>query len=291
MPATLPPLVSPDELAAALESSTGQILVLDATTRLDIPSDGQPYTVTPDHDGYLAEHLLGAVFADVANDLSDPDGLFAFTLPSPERFAAAAGRLGIGDHTRVVAYDTANTAWATRVWWLLRVFGHDAVSVLDGGLAAWKAAGHPVESGPTTAPPAEFTVRFRSELVADKAEVHRLSESNGALVNALDPATFRGEAEKNPYRRRGRIPGSTNVPYSTLLDPATGRFLDPPTLRAALQAGGVLRGDRAVTYCGGGVAATLPAFAAYVVDGVDVAVYDGSLSEWTADLSLPVEVG
>ena len=291
MSATLPPLVSADELAAVLDAGGARILVLDATTRLEVLADGQPYTVTSGRDGYLAEHVPGAVFADLPNALSDPGGRFAFTLPTAEQFGTAAGGLGIGDDTHVVVYDTANNAWATRVWWLLRVFGHDAVSVLDGGLAAWTAAGHPVESDPVAAAPAAFTARFRPELVADKDEVRRLSASGGAVVNALDPGTFRGEAEKNPYPRRGRIPGSTNLPFSTLLDPATGRFLDPAALRAALQAGGVLSGERTVTYCGGGVAATLPAFAAYLIDGTELAVYDGSLSEWTADLSLPVEVG
>jgi thiosulfate/3-mercaptopyruvate sulfurtransferase len=289
MQATLPPLVSADELAAALPD--GRILVLDATTRLTVSADGQPYTVTPDRDGYRAEHLPGAVFADVAGVLSDPDSRFFFTLPAPDRFAAAAGALGIGDDTHVVAYDVATTAWATRVWWLLRVFGHDAVSVLDGGLAAWKAAGHPVDAGDVSAPTASFTARFRPELVADKAEVRRISEGGGRLVNALEPATFRGEAEKNPYPRRGRIPGSTNLPSRTLLDPTTGRFLDRPALREKLQEGGILSSDRTVTYCGGGIAATVPAFAAYVVDGTELAVYDGSLTEWTADPSLPVQVG
>ncbi|MGD9529090.1 sulfurtransferase [Pseudonocardia sp.] len=290
MPATLPPLVSADELAAALADSA-EIVVLDATTRLAVTTEGEPYTVSPDQDGYLAEHVPGAVFADVPNALSDPGGRFALTLPSPQRFAEAAGRLGIGDDTHVVVYDTANNAWATRVWWLLRVFGHDAVSVLDGGLAAWKAAGHLVESGSVAPRPATFTARPRPELVADTEEVRKLSEEGGVVVNTLDPATYRGEVEVSPYSRRGRIPGSTNLPFFTLLDPATGRFLDRPALGAALEEAGLLTGDRTVTYCGGGVAATLPAFAAYVVDGTELAVYDGSLSEWTADAALPVEIG
>jgi thiosulfate/3-mercaptopyruvate sulfurtransferase len=290
MPATLPTLVSADELAIARRDGT-RLLVLDATTRLETPRDGQPYTATAGRDTYLEEHLPGAVFADVPGVLSDPDGEFAFTLPAPAQFASAAGALGIGDDIHVVVYDIAGTAWATRVWWLLRVFGHDAVSVLDGGLPAWKAAGHPVESGPVDTAPARFTARFRPELVADKAQVRRLSESGGCLVNALDPATFQGRAEKNPYSRRGRIPGSTNLPFFTLLDPATGCFLDRAALRDALRDGGLLSGEETVTYCGGGVAATLPAFAAFVVDGTEIAVYDGSLSEWTADPELSVEVG
>ncbi|HEX3825645.1 MAG TPA: sulfurtransferase [Pseudonocardia sp.] len=291
MPATLPPLVSADELAAAHATGGHRLLVLDATTHLDVPVDGQPYTVTADRDGYLAEHIPDAVFADVPGAWSDPEGAFAFAVPTPEQFSAAAGALGIGDDTHVVAYDTANNAWATRVWWLMRVFGHDAVSVLDGGLAAWKAAGHPVGSGAVSAEPARFTARFRPELVADKERVRRLSESGGSVVNALDPATFLGQAEKNPYARRGRIPGSTNLPFFTLLDQTTGRFLDTEALRETLVAGGLLSGEETVTYCGGGIAATLPAFAAYVVAGTEIAVYDGSLSEWTADPSQPVQVG
>lgn len=287
MSAALPPLVSADQLATVSDT----VRILDITTRLAVVADGQPYTVTPDRDGYLAEHVPGAVFADLPNDLSDPDGRFAFALPTPERFAAAAGALGIGDDTHVVTYDAAGTMWATRMWWMLRAFGHDAVSVLDGGLAAWKAAGQPVESGDVQVLAATFTPRFRPELVAYTDEVRRLSEDGGVLVNALDPATFRGEIEKNPYSRRGRIPGSRNLPRNALLDPQTGRFLAAPALTEKLQDAGILGADRAVTYCGGGISATMPAFAAYLVSGAEIAVYDGSLSEWTADPELPVETG
>ena len=111
------------------------------------------------------------------------------------------------------------------------------------------------------------------------------------VVNALDPATFRGEAETTPYPRRGRIPGSRNLPLFTLLDPATGRFLDEPALTAKLQEAGILDARRAVTYCGGGIAATGDALALHLLGETDVAVYDGSLREWASDERLPLEVG
>lgn len=281
------PLLSPDDLDAL----TGPVLVLDATTYLDTTDEGVPYSVRPDLDGFRAGHVPGARFADLTT-LSDPAGRFAFTLPSPEAFAAAAGAAGIGDDTHVVVYDRTTTAWATRVWWLLRVFGHDRVSLLDGGVRTWQESGRPVETGDSPAAPAQvFTPRFRPELVARLDEVSALSTGGGTLVNALDAASFRGEAEVNPYSRRGRIPGSRSLPRTSLVDPDTGRIRDRASLTALLQEAGLLDADRAVTYCGGGIAATLPAFAAYLVGGAEIAVYDGSLSEWTADPALPVETG
>ncbi|MGP7959693.1 sulfurtransferase [Sanguibacter sp. A247] len=293
------PLLTPSELDDLL-SAGGDVRVFDATTFLRTTVEAAPYSTVAGLEQFESEHIPGAGFVDVAGDLSDPAGEHAFTLPSPDAFAAAAGALGIGDDTHVVVYDTAGNAWATRVWWLLRVFGHDAVSVLDGGLGAWKAAGLPVESGPAApVASATFTARLRPELVATKAEVTRAVAGDGdadgstadVIVNALDPETFAGTQELSPYARRGRIPGSRNLPLYTLLDQSTGRFLATGDLAERLEAQGVLGARRAVTYCGGGIAATLPAFAAFVADGTEVAVYDGSLSEWTADPSLPVELG
>ncbi len=242
--------------------------------------------------------MPGAAFVDVTGELSDPAGPYPFTLPSPAALAAAFAAVGVGDDTHVVVYDTVGSAWATRVWWLLRWLGHDQVSVLDGGLGAWRAAGLDAASGAADdeaarAGSATLTPRERPELLATLPQVERISSgaTAGLLVNALDPATFRGDQEVSTYARRGRIPGSVNLPLYTLLDPATGRFLPTEELRDRLQAGGLLDADGAVTYCGGGIAATLPAFAAYVVAGTEVAVYDGSLSEWTAEERLAVAVG
>ncbi len=285
---SVPPLLSAGDLAALGED----VVVLDASTHLTTSSDGVPYTVHPHREEFLAEHVPGARFADVASELSDPAGRFAFTLPSPEAFAAAATALGIADDSHVVVYSNTGAAWATRVWWLLRVFGHERVSVLDGGLRAWREAGHPVEAGESTPPGAvTFTPRFRPELVARTDEVSAMATAGGTVVCALDPATFRGESEVSPYSRRGRIPGSSNLPGSTLVDRSSGRLLDRNTLAEKLRESGLVDGERAATYCGGGIAATLPAFAAYLVNGAEVAVYDGSLSEWTADPDLPVAVG
>jgi thiosulfate/3-mercaptopyruvate sulfurtransferase len=298
MAPAFPALIDALTLRAALDAPTGHLVVLDASTSLVTHGEGEPYTAGPLREQYLTAHVPGAAFVDVTGELSDPAGPYPFTLPAAEALAAALGRLGIGDDTHVVLYDTVGSAWATRVWWLLRWLGHDGVSVLDGGLAAWQAAGLPVATGAADdeaarAIPATLTPRERPELLATLPQVEQISAgaARGLLVNALDPATFRGEQETSTYTRRGRIPGSVNLPLFTLLDPETGRFLPVDALRAKLQAGGLLDAEGAVTYCGGGIAATLPAFAAFHVAGAEVAVYDGSLSEWTAEQRLPVAVG
>jgi thiosulfate/3-mercaptopyruvate sulfurtransferase len=298
MATALPALVSPEALRAALGDPASRVLVLDASTSLVTHGEGEPYTAGPLREQYLAVHVPGAAFVDVTGELSDPAGPYPFTLPAAPALAAAFGAVGVGDDTHVVVYDTVGSAWATRVWWLLRWLGHDDVSVLDGGLAAWQVSGLPTAAGAADdeaarSAAAVLTPHERPALLATLPQVEQISSGavHRLLVNALDPATFRGEQETSTYARRGRIPGSVNLPLFTLLDPETGRFLPVDALRERLQAGGLLDAAGAVTYCGGGIAATLPAFAAFHVAGAEVAVYDGSLSEWTAEQRLPVTVG
>ena len=294
----LPALISPEALHAALDAPSVCLRVLDASAALATHGEAEPYTVEPLRAAYLEAHVPGAAFVDVTGELSDTTAAQLFTLPSAQALAAAFSGVGVGDDTHVVVYDNVGSAWATRVWWLLRWLGHDQVSVLDGGLGAWQAAGFATASGVADDEAARATVaslapRERPELLATLPDVERIAAGTapGLLVNALDPATYRGEQEVSPYPRRGRIPASRNLPLFTLLDPETGQFLPADELRDRLQAGGVIGSGGAVTYCGGGIAATLPAFAAYVVAGAEVAVYDGSLSEWTSDERRPVELG
>lgn len=137
----LPSLVTSSQLHEALRHRPEEVRVLDATTFLHTTVEGAPYTASAGRDGYLAEHVPGAVFADVAGALSDPEAEQLFTVPSAEAFAQAAHDLGVGPTTHVVVYDTVGSAWATRVWWLFRLFGHDAVSVLDGGARGVEGGG------------------------------------------------------------------------------------------------------------------------------------------------------
>jgi thiosulfate/3-mercaptopyruvate sulfurtransferase len=288
---TLPLLVDVHTLLAAL--SRPELLVLDATVELVRPPEGGPYEVRSGREAYTTAHIPGAVFADIPGELSDPQSPFPFTLPSAESFAEAAGRLGIGAGVHVVTYAQDSPMWATRLWWQLRFFGFDAVSVLDGGLPAWRAAGLPLDDSPVIADAATFVSVPRPERVAAREEVERIvagGDGSACLVNALTPPVFRGEGPSS-YARPGRIPGSVNAPWTNLVDPATNRFRSLAELRVALEAAGALGDAPVVAYCGGGISATVDLFALSLLGRDDARLYDGSLTEWTRDPSLPVELG
>jgi thiosulfate/3-mercaptopyruvate sulfurtransferase len=267
--------------------------LLDATVELVRPPEGGPYTVRSGREGYERGHIPGAAFADIPGALSDPDSPFPFTLPSAERFTEAAGRLGIGPGTHVVVYGQDTPMWATRLWWQLRFFGFDAVSVLDGGLPAWRAAGLAVDAGSASYPPADFVAAPRWDWLARRSDVEAVvAAGDGAvcLVNALTPPVFRGEGPSS-YSRPGRIPGSVNAPWTALVDPDTNRFRPLSEIRHALEAAGALGSAPVIAYCGGGISATVDLFALSLLGREGGRLYDGSLTEWTRDQALPVEVG
>ena len=285
----LPPLVGPEELRDVLDDD--RVRVFDATVFLRREVAGGPYQVVSGRESYTSAHLPGAAFADIPGELSDPASPFAFTVPGAGRFAAAAGRLGAGDGTHIVAYARDTPMWATRLWWLLRYFGHDDTSVLDGGLVAWTSAGLPVESGESRYPPATFTAKPRPELLASRHDVHEITaDGSSCLVNALSPDAFRGDGP-GAYSRPGRIPGSVNVPWNGLIDPATNRVRPVAELAAALAAGGIPGDQPVVAYCGGGISATVDLFALSLTGRSDARLYDGSLTEWSADPNLPLITG
>jgi thiosulfate/3-mercaptopyruvate sulfurtransferase len=283
-------LIDPSELARRLDEPG--LRILDATVHLRRATPGGPYTVESGREGYERGHIPGAAFADIAGAMSDPDAPHPLILPAPERFAAAAGDLGIGPGSHVVAYSQQSPMWATRLWWLLRYFGMDEVSVLDGGLPAWVAQGLGLARGEERYPPASFAARPRPDLVADRREVEAiaLGERRACLVNALSPRAFRGEGP-GAYSRPGRIPRSVSLHWERTVDPDSGRFLPPDELTRRLGDLGAPGSDPVIAYCGGGISATVDLFALALIGRDDARLYDGSLTEWTADPSLPVEVG
>jgi thiosulfate/3-mercaptopyruvate sulfurtransferase len=190
-----------------------------------------------------------------------------------------------------VLYSTANPQWATRVWWLLRVFGFDDAAVLDGGWQKWSREGRPVETGPAKPrPPGKFVVRDVRPLMVGKEEVlHAIGDGAVCTLNALSPEQHAGSGG-NSYGRPGRIKGSVNLPAAHLVDPATNAFLPADELRRRFDR--VNAFDRQViTYCGGGIAASADAFALVMLGHPNVRLYDASMSEWANDPSLPMETG
>ena len=269
-----------------------QLRVVDATAFLVREVADGPYTVESGRGRYDEAHIPGAVFADIPGDLSEPDSPFRFTLPGPEHFTRAMGALGVGPGTRVVAYAQESPMWASRLWWLLRYFGFDDVRVLDGGLPSWRRAGYPVSSARPTVEHSSFVARPRRELLATKDDVLRVVGGEPAcLVNALTPRAFRGEGP-GAYSRPGRIPGSVSAPAQALVDPGTWCFR--PRDELASELGDLLDTDPGlpvIAYCGGGISATVDIFVLSMLGRDDVLLYDGSLTEWSADPHLPLEVG
>ncbi len=283
---TLPgPLVSTEWLAEHLDQP--DLRILESTAWLDPPTtEGKPYDIRSGRADWEAGHIPHSAFADVQHDLAEPHPTLNFTFPSSERFAAGISALGVEDGTKVVIYDRNGMTWATRVWWLLRAYGFDDAAVLDGGWKAWTDEGRPTSTDPAPRHTATFAPRPRPETIADRREVQ---DRPACLLNALAPDVFRGET--NRYGRAGRIPGSVNVYAKELVDPDTGRLVGRDELRKRLDDVGALTGERVVSYCGAGISATLDAFALTLLGARDVAVYDGSMSEWVADPALPLDRG
>lgn len=234
-------------------------------------------------------HIPNSAYADLVQDLSDPQSDLRFTMPTVSRFAEAMEALGVGEGTRVVLYDRRFTMWATRVWWMLKSFGFDDCAVLDGGWRSWTSAGFAVDTGPAPSRPrTKFRAVPRPELVADLARMQGALGDGTCVVNALSPGNHDGSEAH--YGRPGHLPGASNVYALHLLDRDTQCYLPLAELKA-LFAEVISEDQPVVTYCGGGIAATSDAFVLKALLGHDdVSVYDGSLSEWVLDPNRPLEV-
>lgn len=229
---------------------------------------------------YLDGHLPGAVFFDI-EALSDNSSPLPHMLPRPDDFARDMAQLGISDDQHLVIYDDGSLFSAPRVWWMLRIAGVGQVSLLAGGLAGWQQAGLPLARGPVpVVVPGVFTGRFAADKVKDIDQVRRIIAGQSArIVDARPAARFSGQApEPRPGLRLGHIPGSANMPWSDLV--ANGRLKPENELRALFAAAGVDLRRPLVASCGSGVTAAVVVLALAALDVEDVALYDGSWSEW-----------
>ncbi len=279
-------LITPAALSA--KSGSENLRVFDVAVHL-VPNSSGGYMAESGLETYNEAHIPGAAFLDQMSQLSDTNSPLGFTRLPDEQLIQAFADAGVSAGSDVVLYSSGHTMWATRAWWLLHYCGHQHAAILDGGLRAWQREDRPCSTEPSNFAPGQWKSSTLAHRFVDQAAVvAAITDFGVCTVNALSPEVYAGTGDRH-YGRRGHIPNSINVFYDTLLE--EGRFRSADELQQSLTNAGLLGDNPVIAYCGGGISATIDAFACLLFGKLDIAVYDGSMSEWVKDESLPLVEG
>lgn len=281
------PLVSTQWLEEHLDDPA--LRIIDCSMMMQ-PNDDGTFGFVAATEVFSEGHIYNSIYVDLGGELSDQNHEMSLMMPSPEVLAETLRLKGIGEGTAVVCYDRSNHAWASRVWWMLKTCGFDNAAVLNGGYKKWLAESRAISTEMTEYPEADsIPVKHRSQQMVDKERVlSALEKDDAQLLHSLPLPMFTGEV--NAYGRPGRIPGSKHMYCENLLNAQDNTFIDHHEILSKYEAAGVSKDQPIIAYCGGGIAASANALALTLTGHDNVAVYDGSLSEWCADPNLPMEV-
>ena len=262
--------------------NNADVVVLDGTYHL-------PTANRNASQEFSSQHIKRAFFFDI-DDIADADNTLPHMLPSDKVFSEKVGALGINNKKRVIVYDVYGVQSAARTWWMFRFFGHDNVAVLDGGLPKWIKDGHEISSSPVSSSSTTFECNRRPDLVRNLGDIKNIiKENNEQIADARSLGRFNGtEPEPRAGMRSGHMPGAISLPFTAFLDPDDKTYLSADKINQVVNSLNIDLNKPITTTCGSGVTACALSLGLFLIGKTDVAVYDGSWSEWGALADTPI---